>query len=60
MKNLSITKRMGRPPIKNPASDFLHLRVTPEQKAIYQKLAPPLTMSKWVLRELDRAAKKIM
>jgi hypothetical protein len=59
MKPIAIAKRIGRPPIENPASTFLHIRVTPRQKAAYYKSAPPLTMSKWVQAHLDRAARRL-
>jgi len=49
----------GRPPISDPASDYIHIRVTPDDKGRYFRAATKAkeTLSAWVKRVLDRAIK---
>jgi predicted HicB family RNase H-like nuclease len=53
-------KKQGRPPSANPASDYIHMRVTPEDKERYFRAAAKAgeTLSAWVKRVLDRASKR--
>jgi hypothetical protein len=54
------TKRMGRPPIDNPATARISVRVTEEQRARYHRTAEAHGMGLSALIEslLDRAAAK--
>lgn len=53
-------KRRGRPPVDNPSSEQVHIRVTPEKKATWEAAASRAgaTLSAWIARILDRAAKR--
>jgi predicted HicB family RNase H-like nuclease len=56
-------KRMGRPPVDNPASEVLGtVRLTPEQKAAYVDAAEAedMKLAAWVKRTLDRAAARVL
>ena len=56
-------KRMGRPPIENPASKTLpRIRVTPDQLENYKEAAEheEMAFSAWVRDKLDKAAKRIL
>ena len=44
-------KPRGRPPIKNPATERVGFRCTPQEKAAYRRKAKPKGLSAW-LREL--------
>jgi hypothetical protein len=53
-------KRMGRPPIENPACEWLPgIRVTPEENERFRAAADAagLPFSTWVRRTLAKAAK---
>lgn len=56
------TKRMGRPPVDNPATEQLPtVRVTKEELKHYKEAADmeELAFSKWVRMVLDKAANRI-
>lgn len=52
--------RRGRPPIDNPATKRLSVRVTPDQHAHYASAAEAagLTITGWIEKLLDRASKR--
>ena len=55
-------KRMGRPPLENPASAILpHIRVRPEELEGYRAAAgkKEMKLSAWVRSVLGRAAKRV-
>lgn len=39
-------KKIGRPPVENPLSERLYLRVTPETKAVLDECAEQLNVSR--------------
>jgi hypothetical protein len=47
-------KPRGRPPIKNPATQQIHVRVTPQEKARYRKKAGKQGISAWLKALADR------
>jgi len=52
-------KPVGRPPVKNPASEYLpRIRITPKQLAAYKSAAKEKdkTVSNWVRDLLDSAS----
>ena len=52
-----MTKRpRGRPPIKDPATEQIHLRVTPVEKLTYAKAAAKakVSLSAWLKALADR------
>jgi predicted HicB family RNase H-like nuclease len=54
-------KRMGRPPVENPATERLPMvRVTPEKLKAYKEAAEKeeISFSAWVRKSLDSAIKK--
>ncbi len=50
----------GRPPVENPSSDRIDIRVAPEDKARYFRAAEKAgeTLSAWIKGVLDRASKR--
>lgn len=51
----------GRPPIKDPATEQIHLRVTKDRKARYQKAADKSkeaegNLTRWLLDVADKAS----
>lgn len=46
----------GQPKKVNPASDYIHIRVTPDRKARYRKAAGDLGLSAWLLELADKAS----
>ena len=54
-------KRMGRPPVENPADQVLGtVRVTAEQRASYLEAAEAegVKLSAWIKATLDKAARQ--
>jgi predicted HicB family RNase H-like nuclease len=53
-------KPRGRPPIEQPATEYLQVRLTPEDKGRYSRAAQKAgdTLSAWVKRVLDRASRR--
>gem|GEM_PF-1618959 len=61
MDKLSSKKKPGRPPLGGvSATVTMRTRITPEQHDLYSKAAElgNVTMSAWVKKNLDRAAKR--
>jgi len=56
-------KRMGRPPVENPATEVLGtVRVTPDQRAAYSRAAEleGVKLAAWIKATLDRAASAVL
>ena len=46
----------GQPKKANPASDYIHIRVTPDRKARYKRAAGAKGLSAWLLELADGAS----
>ena len=49
-------KRRGQPPKANPASEYIHIRVTPDRKARYKRAAGEQGLSAWLIGLADKAS----
>jgi hypothetical protein len=48
-------KPRGRPPLKNPATERVGFRCTPQEKAAYRRKAKPKGVSAWLRELADKA-----